>query len=222
MNLRKSGSIILLSAIIAVASCRSSQELLEPKLSLRARPEFLNDIELGSNTTLITVAANNHNKTSTSKNTNNIPAVDVLQLKYASLLHVAPNTLTNVSLYGFIEDWYGVRYRMGGNDKNGIDCSAFAQRLYENVFCTNLVRTAMEQFTSCRFYKHQDSLTEGDLVFFKTRGRKRITHVGIYLANNFFVHASSKEGVMISSLNEEYWSKYYAGSGRLPNKKNEF
>jgi lipoprotein Spr len=66
-----------------------------------------------------------------------------------------------------------------------------------------------------------DSLKEGDLVFFKTRGRS-ISHVGIYLMNNFFVHASSSQGVIISSLNDEYWSRKYAGAGKVPNSQSSF
>ena len=57
-------------------------------------------------------------------------------------------------------------------------------------------------------------LREGDLVFFKIH-RKRISHVGIYLVNNFFVHASLSQGVMISNLNDEYWQRVFAGAGRM-------
>ena len=88
------------------------------------------------------------------------------------------------------------------------------------MFCTELVRTARDQFHSCRMIWDIDNLIEGDLVFFRTRG-KRISHVGIYLANNFFVHASSTGGVMISSLTEAYWSKRFAGAGKIPKGKGE-
>ena len=127
--------------------------------------------------------------------------------------------LTNFSLYHFIEDWYGVKYRFGGNDKEGIDCSAFAQRLYEQVFCLDLYRSAREQFKDCELITASDSLSEGDLVFFK-RG-KRISHVGVYLHNNYFVHASTSQGVVISNLNDTYWSRYYVGAGRVGRKTYE-
>lgn len=140
-----------------------------------------------------------------------------LQKKYANILGVLPTAITNLSLYSFIDDWYGVRYRMGGNDKNGIDCSAFVQRLYENVFCTNLVRTAFEQFNDADSKVKKRNLKEGDLVFFgsRRRRRRRISHVGIYLMNNFFVHASSSQGVIISSLDETYWAHKYVGAGEF-------
>ncbi|OJW80970.1 MAG: hypothetical protein BGO69_19790 [Bacteroidetes bacterium 46-16] len=139
---------------------------------------------------------------------------NTLQKKYASMLGVLPNMLHNFSLYQFIDEWYGVRYRYGGTDKSGIDCSAFVQRLYEQVFGTDVVRTAFEQFQSVDLMKNINNLREGDLVFFRIH-RKRISHVGIYLVNNFFVHASLSQGVMISNLNEDYWQRFFAGAGRV-------
>lgn len=221
MNLKKSGLIVAISATIVATGCHSSQELLEPGLAskYKQRPEFITDITLGANAKNISIVPSQHIAGSKSIK----PSVsNVLQTKYAELLQVVPNAVTNFPLYNFIEEWYGVRYRMGGNDKSGIDCSAFVQKLYENVFCTNLVRTAFEQFSMCRYVLKQDSLEEGDLVFFKTRGRKRITHVGIYLMNNFFVHASSTQGVIISNLNEAYWSRFYVGAGKIPDKESSF
>jgi cell wall-associated NlpC family hydrolase len=222
MKLKKLGLILSVAAAIAVTGCHSSQQLLEPSLSLKQKhqkPEFLDDIALGGNSKTINITA--ADKIGSRKSIN--PSLtNVLQAKYADVLRVVPDAITNLSLYNFIEDWYGVRYKMGGGDRSGIDCSAFVQRLYESVFCTNLVRTAFEQFNTCRLVFNQDSLKEGDLVFFKTRGKKRITHVGIYLMNNFFVHASSTQGVTISSLNEAYWSRFYAGAGQILSRQTTF
>ena len=105
---------------------------------------------------------------------------------------VSPRFLSSPPLYNFIEDWYGVPYKYGGNDKSGIDCSAFVQRVYENVFGMDVVRTAFEQFNYCRIITDTDSLVEGDLVFFYTVTRsrrskkihRRISHVGVYLVND--------------------------------------
>ena len=218
-HLKKIGFIVSFSFVLGFVSCHSSQELMEPKASAKTKkqkPQFIDDIAFQGSSTKIKVTT----LQSVHKKAINPSVANVLQLKYAEMLQVMPEAICNFSLYGFIEDWYGVRYRMGGNDKSGIDCSAFVQRLYENVFCTNLVRTALEQFHMCRFVLSQDSLEEGDLVFFHTRGKKRVTHVGIYLMNNFFVHASSSQGVMISSLNEDYWSRYYAGAGKVLKENN--
>jgi murein DD-endopeptidase / murein LD-carboxypeptidase len=212
-------TLIIIGSLLT--GCESSQQLLEPRLSLKPRPahcsQFLNNIALAGNTSKGKI---NNSVASTPINVSATPKAEepsfahLLQVKYASLLGIVPQAVTNLPLYNFIENWYGVRYRMGGKDQKGIDCSAFVQRLYENVFCTNLVRTAMDQFHMCQYVMKTDSLKEGDLVFFRNRG-KRISHVGIYLANNFFVHASSSQGVIISSLNEGYWSRFYAGAGKV-------
>ncbi len=138
-----------------------------------------------------------------------------LRAKYAGILGVRTKDLDNAALYQFIDRWYGTNYRLGGCDISGIDCSGFVQKLYSEVFGIDLVRTAMDQFSSCKRIKRYKDAEEGDLVFFKTHGKK-ITHVGIYLANDYFVHASTSQGVIISNLNEEYWHRYFAGAGRVP------
>jgi lipoprotein Spr len=140
---------------------------------------------------------------------------NTLSEKYAGLLGVLTRQITNYGLYSFIDEWYGVNYRIGGNTKAGIDCSAFVQRLYSEVFGVDLFRTAMEQFNNCVRVRNINEAEEGDLVFFHIHGR-RISHVGIYLMNDFFVHASRSQGIVISNLNDEYWHKYYACAGRLP------
>lgn len=207
-----------LPVVMVTASCNSSQQLMHPELTLQSgkaeSPAFMDDIILDANAKNISLKIPEIRIGKNKAEAGN-GFMNTLQSKYAALLGVLPQAINNFSLYGFIEDWYGVRYRLGGSDKNGIDCSAFVQRLYENVFCINLVRTAFQQFKNCKMVWNTDSLEEGDLVFFHTRGRKRITHVGIYLANNYFVHASSSQGVIISSLTDRYWSRFYAGAGKI-------
>jgi lipoprotein Spr len=140
--------------------------------------------------------------------------LDWMKDKYSCMLNVMPNQVNNKMLYSFIEEWYGVRYRMGGMNKSGIDCSAFVQKLYSNVFGSDIVRTACMQFKASNFIKNITDLKEGDLVFFKI-GTSRISHVGVYLQNNCFVHSCSSRGVMISKLTDNYWTKYFAGGGRI-------
>lgn len=205
MNVKKITAILFIGVAITMTSCQSSQQLMEPKLSLKHIETIQTNVEEAVNTAnpmALKYTATGKLLTESSP----------IQIKYASILGVFPQAIKNIALYSFVEDWYGVRYRLGGDSKSGIDCSAFARRLYENVFCVNLLRTALAQFSMCRFLKTTDSVQEGDLVFFKTRGG-HITHVGIYLMNDFFVHASSTRGVMISSLNDEYWGKRFAGVG---------
>lgn len=197
---------------VVFSSCHSSEELLHP-LDFRytqsqGNIRFIESVEIQPAAKKIEVVAGSD------KRYNHGISDPVLE-KYASLMGLSCELVNNMMLYYFIDDWYGVKYRYGGTDKSGIDCSAFVQTAYKEVFCTDLVRTAREQFQSCRVVWDKDNLKEGDLVFFRTRGR-RISHVGIYLTDDYFVHASSSSGVMISNLSDAYWSKRYAGAGKIP------
>ncbi|WP_276134234.1 NlpC/P60 family protein [Polluticoccus soli] len=227
-----------LTAFLMLASCTGSKQA---GYSWHRKPQFIDSISLGGNynsTVNTTVAKNNYkydrwSNTYGNKGNNFTPkkydpsVTNVLQVKYSDLLSVVPQAITNFPLYSFIDEWYGVRYRLGGNDKSGIDCSAFVQKLYENVFGMNLLRTAFEQFNSCTMAYEACELKEGDLVFFYTttytrrKGHvratgRRISHVGVYLANDKFVHASTTQGVTISSLKESYWAHKFAGGGQIP------
>lgn len=135
-----------------------------------------------------------------------------LQFKYGILLNVAVEQLTNLKLLETIDEWYGTRYRYGGSTKDGIDCSAFACTLMTAAFGLTLPRTSREQYDASQRIDRNE-LKEGDLVFFNTRGN--ISHVGVYLNNNKFVHASTTAGVMISDLGEDYYAHRYRGAGRV-------
>lgn len=149
----------------------------------------------------------------TSLNASDIESADWLQLKYAIVLDATAETLTNVNLLKSIDEWWGTSYCMGGSTKDCIDCSAFTQMMMQNVYNTTVPRTAQEQYNSSKQINLED-LNEGDLVFFNTNGGRDITHVGIYLFNNKFVHAATSNGVMVSDLNDIYWKPRYKGAGR--------
>lgn len=106
----------------------------------------------------------------------------------------------------------GAPYKLGGSSVKGIDCSAFVRKMYE-FFDIALPRTAAEQaFVGVRI--NRDDLAEGDLVFFRTR--KRIGHVGIYIGNNEFVHASYKaKSVRIDRLDHPYFQQRYLHAVRV-------
>ena len=139
---------------------------------------------------------------------------DQLAKRYAYMMDVPSDEVTNLYLYKFIDQWYGVKYKFGGNDDKGIDCSAFSQKLYSSIYSTPIERTSRQQHRNAEKVKNFEEAEEGDLVFFRIH-RVRVSHVGVYLANGYFVHASRSRGVMISSLNEKYWNRRYAGCGRV-------
>jgi len=106
-------------------------------------------------------------------------------------------------------------YKYGGNSKNGIDCSAFTQAIFQNTFSVILLRSARDQYTQGSVIDSREGLKFGDLIFFNTRRRVRPGHVGIYIGDNLFAHSSSKNGVIVSSLDLDYYSKRFMGGRRL-------
>ncbi len=121
----------------------------------------------------------------------------------------------NIKLYEEIKNWIGVPYRYGGNTSKGVDCSGFVVNVYKNVYGIKLQRSSELIYKkNCDKIK-KSKLQEGDLVFFKTGKKKRINHVGIYLKNGKFVHTSTSRGVIISSLDEDYYRKNFMQAGRV-------
>ena len=133
--------------------------------------------------------------------------------RYASLLNVKEKELDNEKLYRFIDNWIGVPYRIGGMDKKGVDCSGFIFLLEKEVFNKDLPRTARTMAEKIK-RKHEQDLEEGDLVFFDFDGKK-FSHVGFYLHNNKFVHASTSKGVIISDLKDAWYYKYFTRAGSI-------
>lgn len=110
------------------------------------------------------------------------------------------------------DDWKGVRYRWGGTNKKGVDCSGFVQITFREQFGVELPRTTLQQKNSGTPIK-MSQLQVGDLVLFDITSRTR--HIGIYLGNKKFVHAATSSGVMISALDDSYWSKRYREARRV-------
>lgn len=123
----------------------------------------------------------------------------------------------NLLLYSFIDDWKGTRYRFGGTSKRGTDCSGFVYRLFENVYGIDVGRQSSADLMSMTSRVSKDEIKEGDMVFFNINNRRggRASHVGVYLKDNKFVHATTRNGVIISSLNEPYYKRTYIGAGRV-------
>lgn len=133
--------------------------------------------------------------------------------KYAEILQTPKSSIDNVKLYTFIDDWYGTKYKYGGMSKLGVDCSGFCNAVYSQVYNKHIRRTTSELSKNINKISKK-KLEEGDLVFFNI-SKKKNSHVGIYLKNNKFVHASSSKGVIISSLENPYYKKAYNKGGKL-------
>ncbi|MCC5810155.1 MAG: C40 family peptidase [Ectothiorhodospiraceae bacterium] len=110
------------------------------------------------------------------------------------------------ALYTQHADWRGTPYRIGGTGRTGIDCSAFVMTTFRSQFGVDLPRTTEQQ---ARFGDPipREQMAAGDLVFFRTGAKKR--HVGIYVENGRFLHASTSAGVTLSELDNPYWADSY-------------
>ncbi|OWF76149.1 hydrolase [Yersinia rohdei] len=119
-------------------------------------------------------------------------------------------------ILGHYEQWEGVSYKLGGNNRKGIDCSAYIQRVFADEFSLNLPRSSHEQIKQGSQIS-KDALHTGDLVFFKTSQNTR--HVGVYIGENKFIHASSSMGVTISTFDNKYWGPRYEQARRIHHAK---
>jgi len=137
------------------------------------------------------------------------------QTKTPAPVQALPQTFDNASvesrsavdaMLAFGERWHGVRYRWGGATRKGIDCSALVVKLYDELFGRQLPRTTRQQVELGRRVQI-DQVRPGDLIFFRlSRGRR---HVGIYVGEGRFLHASRSRGVALSSLDGRYWKRHF-------------
>lgn len=216
-------NLFIFSGILLLATaCRSTRPLASPKP--QAAPEKNGSVEFIDNISInpgsgATQAAQTVVNAKTGGNASfsnsSIETYSTLQFKYAILMNAPVEEMNNEKLLRFMEEWYGTHYHYGGTTKEGVDCSAFASLMMTQVYgIGSLPRISKDQYNDSRHIR-QDELEEGDLVFFHTSGKKKtITHVGVYLRNNKFIHASTS-GVMISDMSQGYYAQRYMGAGRV-------
>jgi cell wall-associated NlpC family hydrolase len=216
-------SVVLLASCASLKTAFTGKQQSSQKTDqsvAKADPKFLDQIDVemekvkDEKKTVPAMASKNNIQSNTYNSFlyKEQPEPSSLQVKYSILLNTATEEVRNTKMFEFIDGWYGTPYRLGGNTKKGIDCSAFSQFLFAAVYGASIPRTAREQYKLTNRISRTD-LKEGDLIFFNTRGG--VSHVGVYLQNNKFVHASTSGGVMISDIFDGYWVKKFIGVGRM-------
>jgi cell wall-associated NlpC family hydrolase len=118
---------------------------------------------------------------------------------------------SNEKFLNEVSEWLGTPYKYGGTNKNGVDCSGFVQAVYKIVF------NKIVEHNSFEIYKKAKKLNElkvqqGDLVFFKI-SKNRVDHIGMVIYQNYFVHASTKKGVIVNDVNQTYYKEKFVSYG---------
>jgi lipoprotein Spr/probable lipoprotein NlpC len=132
---------------------------------------------------------------------------------YSQKLGVKLNGNEDLNLLESMVSWKGTPYRYGGNTKKGTDCSGFVTSVYKEVYGKQLQRSSKDIVKDVK-YISKNEMKAGDILFFKING-KSISHVGIYIADNKFIHASTKSGVVVNDLSQEYYQKAFYKAGRV-------
>lgn len=203
------------TSLSAKAQPSVNMERMSAALPVIKSAKFIEGIENNSSKTVAVkpfIKKQASSKATVNDDDEGIENCSSLQFKYAQILNMDVEAITNYTLYNFIEEWWGTAYRYGGATKKGIDCSAFSSTLLHTVYGYVATRTARSQYDECEKIE-KENLQEGDLVFFNTR--RGVSHVGVYLRNGYFTHSSTGQGVTISSLDDAYYSKKFIGGGRV-------
>lgn len=133
--------------------------------------------------------------------------------QYSKILGYNVDTFCNRTLITTVADWLGTPYRHAGYSKAGIDCSGFVSKMYKEIFNIDLTHSSSAMIYQMKERVKKTELQEGDILFFRIHG-KRISHVGMYLGDNKFVHASSYRGIVVDDLRSPYYMKAYYTAGR--------
>ncbi|RSK49407.1 C40 family peptidase [Hymenobacter rigui] len=134
--------------------------------------------------------------------------------KVAHRLGIEASYDADKNLLETVVSWLGTPYRYGSNSKSGTDCSGFVTRVFKEAYGITLQRSSRSMFTSVK-HVQKDEMQTGDLVFFRRGPGQPIYHVGIYLKDGKFAHSACGGGVMVSSLNQAYYSRNFYAAGRV-------
>jgi lipoprotein Spr/probable lipoprotein NlpC len=157
-----------------------------------------------------------------SQDEDGLTAMDMVMLaEISEKLDIPLDGSENLELLAAIESWMGTPYRYGGCTRFGVDCSCLVKSLYEEVFDMDLVRTSRDMFDTLPPVAPEE-IREGDILIFRARRGRRIGHVGLYLKDGKFVHASRRHGVAIAEMENAYFRKRFVAARRvIPSKAME-
>lgn len=200
MNTRKTIlCAVMLVSVLSMSSCKAIKQFLNTDLSDEEyivgqlyADEYVKE-------TPVTFRTNTNNRPSGSSG--------------HSSTGIELNDKDNRKLYAAIDSWYGTPYKYGGCTTSGVDCSCFVGNIFKSVYGATLHRTANDIQKDMDKMLGRNALREGDVVFF-TNSNGKVSHVGIYLKDDLFVHSSTSNGVTISSLENSYWKKHFYKGGR--------
>lgn len=199
--------LIILSATLLLTSCKSLQQFMSRDLEdedFVVGQLYVDEVVPETPVIARPVRSVPDSKQNNSGNANT-QQTNPLGLTYS------PND--NAALYEIVNDWLGVPYLYGGNDRDGIDCSAFVGIVYRQIYGINLHRTSNDMLRDVDLIGRSE-LREGDIVFF-TNSKGKVSHVGIYLKDDLFAHSSTSNGVSVSNLEDSYWQKHFYKGGRV-------
>jgi len=138
--------------------------------------------------------------------------IPILLLSSCKSIKRTTTNETIVKLESQFQQFKNVKYKYGGLDKNGFDCSGFTLTVYKNAFNINLPRTT-EEISELGKKVSKRKLRPGDLVFF--RPSRKYEHVGIFIGKKTFIHSATSKGVIKSNLENPYWKKKYRFAKRI-------
>jgi cell wall-associated NlpC family hydrolase len=202
-----------IAGIFFITGCSSSSNSIRYGSSGNNKTEKKTHVRYPDNK----VGENSENDSDPDFTPDNVESVDIstFKEKYYSPEGISknPSTAKEKMLIEIVK-YMNTPYKFGGNTKAGIDCSAFTRTVYSSC-SIQLLRSAREQFTQGIAINDKDNLRFGDLVFFNTRKTVKPGHVGIYIGDNLFVHASSSNGVIVTPLDSDYYSDRFMGARRI-------
>jgi cell wall-associated NlpC family hydrolase len=162
---------------------------------------------------LLAASCKTPGKLSNTNRSNNTAGADSFYTTYSNKLSIKLSGKEDKRLIKEVGEWLGTPYKYGGAGLTGTDCSGFTFSVFKTVYNISLYRSSADQVKNTESVSRND-LRCGDLVFFKISGDK-VSHVGLYIADNKFIHASTKRGVVVNDLSEDYYTKHYLSSGRV-------